>query len=640
MASRRVRIKGIANIPQRRKPVSTVNGTESEEQKENSDNKCDEPSDCSNLILACNSHVTNTCHVTDNQSRFDISLSKDSVEIDNRSDEIRNKSDEQLADLKLIASEENDINVGIKENKQDVEHIAAIEKSMTESVDNINKVRIARRKFLKPPICLNALNRRPKEIASSVKIEPNKENLQESANINLNEVEISTTNKNSVLIQKIEPHLAEITLGANTILKESIKSGSDTECQQAPPSPTKHLNRRIKAVPKLHQRRTSFSIGSASESEDDTRRTHSRIRNDSVCSTNSIVAEYNSMAETRSPAKKEHAVVQRRYRRTGQSRKFAEARREFNMKFVNGKPDKQKLTMIDLIFYNPATNPMSSNKRKRKSTSSSDVSDSKQKPEEEKIDDPQLASESDNELPAPQIKVGPNGEIVVDEKSLIIENSETKRSREALQMSEVVDGDDDTSYGIYKKTKRTKEWTKEETLRFYKALNTIGTDFTMMCELFPNRTRRELKMKFKKEERFNQTLINKAVMQPSDFDMTELRKDLELEERKAQEKKKRIEEVKAIKAVLSEQRKNLNKSLKIKGNLNTKFLYFQLLLRIIIALLAGIDMNPNHFPSTSVAKTSPAKKQQKTAYDVLKRGINSISSSESDVDDDLNESTR
>ncbi|KAI4467694.1 rna polymerase iii transcription initiation factor b [Holotrichia oblita] len=481
MASRRVRIKGIANIPQRRKPTSTTNESKSEEQNDD-DNKSEEIADIPNLNHLSSPH--DTIPLVD-QVKSDINLSQD----------------------------------------------------------------------------------------------------------------VSETNTNT------------------KSLKESAKSGSDTEYQQPPASPTKILNRRIKAIPKLHQRRTSFSIGSASESEDDTRRSHSRIRNDSVCSVNSGVVENHSITETKSPGRKEYTIVQRKCRRTEQTRKFAEARREFNMKFVNGKPDKQKLTMIDLIFYNPATNPMSCNKRKRKSTSSSDVSDTRSKPEEEKVDDPQPASESDNELPAPQIKVGPNGEIIVDEKSLIIENTETKKGRQALQMSEVVDGDDDMSYGIYKRIKRTKEWTKEETLRFYRALNTIGTDFTMMCELFPNRTRRELKMKFKKEERLNQSLINKAVMQPCEFDMTELRKDLELEERKAEEKKKRAEEAKAARAAALEQRKNVKWVGKIKG----------------------IDVNPEHFPPTATKKPPappPAKKQKRTAYDTIKKGINSVFS-DSDVDDDL-----
>lgn len=51
----------------------------------------------------------------------------------------------------------------------------------------------------------------------------------------------------------------------------------DSDYSVPPSSPTKY-NRRIKAVPRLGQRKTSFS---ASESEDESRR-HGRIRNNSV----------------------------------------------------------------------------------------------------------------------------------------------------------------------------------------------------------------------------------------------------------------------------------------------------------------------------------------------------------------------
>ena len=33
-----------------------------------------------------------------------------------------------------------------------------------------------------------------------------------------------------------------------------------------------------------------------------------------------------------------------------------------------------------------------------------------------------------------------------------------------------------------------------ETARFYKALSQVGTDFSLMCRLFPSRSRRELKV--------------------------------------------------------------------------------------------------------------------------------------------------
>lgn len=156
-------------------------------------------------------------------------------------------------------------------------------------------------------------------------------------------------------------------------------------------------------------------------------------------------------------------------------------------------------------------------------------------------------SDEENEMPAPQIKIGPTGEIILDEKSLVIERKEVQKQREELQKTKLVDGNFDTGYGIYKRQKRAKEWTQSETLRFYKALNTIGTDFTLMCELFPRRTRRELKQKFKKEERINRSLIDKAVMQPCNFDYVELKHEVEMEEKELEELQKQKEEESKLK---------------------------------------------------------------------------------------------
>lgn len=65
-----------------------------------------------------------------------------------------------------------------------------------------------------------------------------------------------------------------------------------------------------------------------------------------------------------------------------------------------------------------------------------------------------------------------------------------------------------------------------ETKKFYRALNVVGTDFSLMKPYFRNRTRRELKLKFKKEERLNPNLVNKALAEPLDFDITELEKEI------------------------------------------------------------------------------------------------------------------
>ncbi|KOB70043.1 Uncharacterized protein OBRU01_16022, partial [Operophtera brumata] len=47
----------------------------------------------------------------------------------------------------------------------------------------------------------------------------------------------------------------------------------------------------------------------------------------------------------------------------------------------------------------------------------------------------------------------------------------------------------------YRRTPRTADWSDAETVRFYRALAAMGTDFTLMQPLFPNRNRRDLKLK-------------------------------------------------------------------------------------------------------------------------------------------------
>lgn len=354
---------------------------------------------------------------------------------------------------------------------------------------------------------------------------------------------------------------------------------------EPPPSPTKINRTRIKAIPRLGQRRVSFNVGSASESEDDGRRQSTRHRNDSVCSLASNVEENRQQQATpvgrqhmdtnvmetstttsisathnTSPMKKEfNCVIQRKCRRTEQARKLATAKRDFLHKFRGDTPpDRHRLTMMDLIFYNPNTNPMSpdvgkgttsKDDKKEDQVNVEHVDDSGRKAEEE-IDDP----DDQDDTIAPQVTVNDDGEIIIDEKSLLIENKSTVKGRQKMEQAHLVDGDENTGYGIYKRVKRTKDWSKIETLRFYKALNTIGTDFTLMVKLFPSRTRRELKMKFKKEERINHALIDKAVLEPVQFDMRDLEADLEKQLIQQKELELRKKEVSVAKCVIRQRR--------------------------------------------------------------------------------------
>ena len=57
----------------------------------------------------------------------------------------------------------------------------------------------------------------------------------------------------------------------------------------------------------------------------------------------------------------------------------------------------------------------------------------------------------------------------------------------------------------------SERWGLEETRRFYDALRRFGTDFTMMLTAFPGRTQRQLKNKFKRENRTQSALVSLAL---------------------------------------------------------------------------------------------------------------------------------
>ncbi|KAM6578639.1 hypothetical protein CsatB_030476 [Cannabis sativa] len=54
-------------------------------------------------------------------------------------------------------------------------------------------------------------------------------------------------------------------------------------------------------------------------------------------------------------------------------------------------------------------------------------------------------------------------------------------------------------------------WSKNDTELFYEAVRQIGTDFTIIQQLFPNRTREQVKLKFKKEERQHPLRLSDAL---------------------------------------------------------------------------------------------------------------------------------
>lgn len=119
---------------------------------------------------------------------------------------------------------------------------------------------------------------------------------------------------------------------------------------------------------------------------------------------------------------------------------------------------------------------------------------------------------------APQLKLAEDGSLILNEESLIIHRTEVV----PVFDSTVVENDqnDNLSYNSYRKFHHTKKWSERETAKFYKALSMIGTDFTMIQRLFANRSRDEIKRKFKREEKLNQALIDKILSKTSQIDLS------------------------------------------------------------------------------------------------------------------------
>ncbi|KAG4067568.1 hypothetical protein HA402_005340 [Bradysia odoriphaga] len=265
---------------------------------------------------------------------------------------------------------------------------------------------------------------------------------------------------------------------------------------------------------------------------------NTRMRTESVCS-NISEAGFQTFSKPK------------RIARSEEFQRIANAKKEFHQRFNGKTPDKQHLTMYDMIYYNPVTNPLknpaskSNDIKDRRSSSASSVhsvASIRSIKSEAKTSEDSMEAEM---APVPQLKLGPNGEIVLDEKSLVIETTGDKEARVTLANADIVYDDEFSgSTGFYKRQKRTREWDAHETIKFYRCLHSVGTDFSLMLMLFPNRSRRDLKLKFKKEEKTNLALINKALLHPKEFNIDELKVDLEREEKELEQKKREWEELK------------------------------------------------------------------------------------------------
>lgn len=130
--------------------------------------------------------------------------------------------------------------------------------------------------------------------------------------------------------------------------------------------------------------------------------------------------------------------------------------------------------------------------------------------------------EQDDELLTPAVEFI-DGKIVVNASSVTVESKVVEDKddcEEVFENSAVSTGCGFPVRKMYEK------WTDDQVREFYSALQQVGTDFSAMSALFPCRTRRELKIKFKREERLHPKLIDLALHSNATFDDTALQQML------------------------------------------------------------------------------------------------------------------
>ncbi|CAI4228906.1 unnamed protein product [Auanema sp. JU1783] len=169
--------------------------------------------------------------------------------------------------------------------------------------------------------------------------------------------------------------------------------------------------------------------------------------------------------------------------------------------------DTKKMRMMDMIYWNPKNEKA----LLRKKEATDVILTPLDKPPVPTVSSPTKTS-------APQVKVGPDGKLVLDESSLYV--AETQQD---VSMWETID-DDRLSRKVTSLSFRNRlwrkgtAWTKKEDELFYELLRCTGTDFGLMHQFFPSRARNELKSKFNREERTNWEKMKEVMSLPAVFD--------------------------------------------------------------------------------------------------------------------------
>lgn len=113
-----------------------------------------------------------------------------------------------------------------------------------------------------------------------------------------------------------------------------------------------------------------------------------------------------------------------------------------------------------------------------------------------------------------------NGQVVYSQESTMI-NRHGEESNEGLERVEENPYENIVTSNTYSKKKQTLRWTPQETAELFKAVSLWGTDFSLISQLFPYRTRKQIKAKFVLEEKKHPHLVEFALLRKLPVDIDE-----------------------------------------------------------------------------------------------------------------------
>ncbi|KAF9225414.1 hypothetical protein BS17DRAFT_700127 [Gyrodon lividus] len=120
-----------------------------------------------------------------------------------------------------------------------------------------------------------------------------------------------------------------------------------------------------------------------------------------------------------------------------------------------------------------------------------------------------------------QVRIGPNGETIVDDESLFVDRNAEEDTSEYTHIEE----SDVTKFvnsATYAKRFRGSRWSAEETELFYDALSQFGENYELISYVLPGRDRKACKNKFKAEDKKNPSRINFCLDNSRPYDIQTL----------------------------------------------------------------------------------------------------------------------